>query len=385
MRIIYISIGHVAEGVRRKLEDKTLFLIQAGIDVELCWVDAGNVPEEMTNAESLPVSHRVAQKIGTWLFFWRFSVGVDQFNIYRTMHSFLKNKKFDFILMRYPVADYFLWRFIRRYPGKIVFEHNTIEEKELKIRQTHSFYYRYFFLGEKIFGKKVRQLAGGMIGVTPEITSWQTAIAGPKIPRTTVSNGIRVSRVSVRNGSSFKGNELNLLLLAGSEAPWHGVDILLNAFKRYSGDCKIHCYIAGNIASGLRKEAEMMDSVTLLPNQTGIELDRLVDQCHVGIGSLGFGDAFLVQASTLKVREYWSRGLPFLLGYEDVDLIQNTEMVPYYLRVQGDLDLREVVSFALRAYAIPDVSRRLRECAYKYIDYQLKVNAYVAFINSLIE
>jgi hypothetical protein len=42
MRILYISIGHVAEGVKQKLTDKAISLRDQGVDVIVCWV-ASNV------------------------------------------------------------------------------------------------------------------------------------------------------------------------------------------------------------------------------------------------------------------------------------------------------------------------------------------------------
>jgi hypothetical protein len=196
---------------------------------------------------------------------------------------------------------------------------------------------------------------------------------------------MEVARVPMRKGNPFTGKELNLLLLAGSAAPWHGVEVLLESMKHYRGDVKIRAYVAGNVAPETMVKAQGLNNVTLLPTQTGEALDQLVNYCHLGIGSIGFGNTFLKQASTLKVREYWSRGMPFILGYEDADLIDNPEMEPFYLRIEDThtLDITEVISFASRVYAIPDCEQKIRELAFRHIDYKVKASAYVKFFNSL--
>ena len=48
------------------------------------------------------------------------------------------------------------------------------------------------------------------------------------------------------------------------------------------------------------------------------------------VGSLGLHRIGLTEASTLKVREYWARGIPFLLSYEDTDHLETPEMSPFY-------------------------------------------------------
>lgn len=388
MKVLYISIGHVAAGVKQKLTDKAASLRDQGVDIAVCWVGSNVVVEREENHQvSIGVNQSRAISIGKLFFFWRLSVVFEQYKIYSTLYSHLQNQKFDFLLFRYPVADYFLWRFMSRFPGKVIFEHNTIEENELRIRQSGSFYYRYFLWGEQVFGKKVRSLARGLIGVTPEITRWQEKISNSLTPCCTITNGIDVTRVKERKENPYRGNELRLLLLAGSAAPWHGVDILLNSIDQYKGEIKVHCCIAGAILPELRDRIISIKNVSLLSDQTGEQLDRLIDECHIGIGSLGFKDSFLTQASTLKVREYWSRGLPFIVGYSDADLIDNQEMTPFYLKVNTEdrFAMEEVISFASRVYSIPHATQQMRKLAMDHIHYPIKAKAYAQFLKGLLK
>ncbi|HYG20170.1 MAG TPA: hypothetical protein VD816_14630, partial [Ohtaekwangia sp.] len=171
-------------------------------------------------------------------------------------------------------------------------------------------------------------------------------------------------------------------------APWHGTDILLNSLQAYSGPCKIHCYIAGNIPGNVQQRIQDFSRITWLPTQSGKALDDLVNKCHIGVGTLGLSEHFLRQACTLKVREYWSRGLPFIVGYDDVDLVENDAIQPFFLKVEIDagrqcFNLDEVVAFANRVYHTEGFSEEMRSLAIQHIDYRVKGKAYADFLRQL--
>ena len=75
-----------------------------------------------------------------------------------------------------------------------------------------------------------------------------------------------------------------------------------------------------------------------------------------------------------------------MISYEDADLINNTEMQPFFLRLEvknGIIDMNEVIGFAKKLYASGNVALQLRELAIRQIDYRVKAMQYVSFINSL--
>jgi glycosyltransferase involved in cell wall biosynthesis len=394
MKILYLILGAPTEGVKKKIYDKVAFLRKADADVSILIVlNADDALDTGNDAELLRIDNSSALFFSGMFFFWRLSILFEQRNIYRAVSAYLKNRHCDLILMRYPVADYFLHRFLKRVSTsiKVVFEHNTLELEELTLRSRDSFWYKYFLWGERWYGKKVRSAAAGLIGVTDEIRKSQLIQAGKNIPSVSISNGIDTSRVrpiSTRNAKV--PGDINLLFLAGSRAPWHGVDILLNSLKFYKGSTNFHCYIAGNIEEQLVAEARSIPNLTLLSHQSLTSLDELVDRCHIGVGSLALFRNNMKEACTLKVREYWARGLPFVIGYDDTDLVNSPAMQPFYLKVPiqqnehalfFDLDL--VASFAQRVSGIRDFHQTMRSLAVQHIGYPAKAEAYLSFFKSL--
>ena len=151
----------------------------------------------------------------------------------------------------------------------------------------------------------------------------------------------------------------------------------------------LHCYIAGRIETSLAQQARKMHNVTFLDHQTHEDLDRLAETCDIGIGSLALFRNQMQEACTLKVREYWARGLPFVLGYDDSDLINNKALEPFYLKLpmspseEPGVDLELVVSFARSVSRIENASLIMRTLALQQIDYSVKAYSYLNFLKGL--
>lgn len=386
MRIIYLVIDGSSVGVTKKLVDKIKFIKAEGIDIDLACTVSNPPTQTSDDFISIPVDYRISRYLGRKRIWWRLSVFVEQWETYRAVNQFLKKRKFELIFFRYPVADLFLWKLAIIYRNKIVYEHNTIELKELGLRKADSFWFKYFYYSEIWFGPSVRRMAKGIVGVTNEITKWQVNQTRRNVPHVTISNGIDVNRLKVRVDNPFDGSILNLLLLVGKEAPWHGIDKLINSIDSYNGECDIHCYVVGNLDAKTITKTDSNQRITLMPSQLGKELDDLIDRCHIGVSSLGMAN-FLSEACPLKTREYWSRGLPFVVGYDDVDLIGNSDMNPFYLNLNNLDDeyfnIEYILRFAEQVYKDPDVSQKMRNLAMNKIHYQIKAKQYASFFTLL--
>lgn len=393
MKILYLILGAPTGGVRKKIYDKAEFIRRAHGDLAIAVVLGDTEAYQVQNGDHLVrVNYSSARRFSRFRFFWRLTLFLEQEKTYRAIGAFLKSNRYDVILMRYPVADLFLYRFMKRFSRshKIIFEHNTLEREELKLRARGSSWYTYFLVNEQIFGGKVRVKASGVVCVTHEILHRQLSLSRRELPGVVISNGFDVKRVKMRSDFDQNPSVINLLFLSGTDAPWHGADILLNSLSAYAGGARIHCFIAGHLNESLIAKANSMDTVTLLSYQSQEHLDALADKCHVGIGSLALFRNEMKEACTLKVREYWARGIPFVLGYDDTDLMNNVQMQPYFLKVDvspGNLtiDLDLVVAFARKVLPIKGLQETLRSLAIEYISYDTRGRAYMNFFKSLCE
>lgn len=387
MRVAYIYIGAVTAGVHKKLLDKVSNMNSIPeINVQLFQV-ASSGTNELEN--TIDAQSTWATSLSKWPILWRLSILFQQQRTYSTIKKHFNGYPFDLIMMRYPGADFFLWYFLRSSNIKIVFEHNTLELEELKLRAQGSYWYKYFYWGERIFGKWTRGYAAGHIGVTKEIADRQAKLSKSRTPLCVISNGINLDRIPIRNGPPFqKGHQLNVLFLAGSEAPWHGIDILLNSIETYAHQDQVHCCIAGNVNAELKARISNMPNVVHCPTVVGPSLDKLIEESHVGIGSLALFGKQMREASTLKVREYWARALPFVIGHCDTDVMSCPEASVFCLNLEmdgstGEFDFQKVVTFASQVYADPKWKTYMQVSAKKHIDYRVKAAQYAEFLKLL--
>jgi hypothetical protein len=113
----------------------------------------------------------------------------------------------------------------------------------------------------------------------------------------------------------------------------------------------------------------------------GKELDTLFDQMDLGISSLGIHRVGLQEASVLKSREYFARGLPFVYAYSDSDL---NEEESYALRVHvretNHLNFEELVIFYEGTKQIPALGNVMRKEAIQKIDWAAKLEKLHDFV-----
>ena len=96
------------------------------------------------------------------------------------------------------------------------------------------------------------------------------------------------------------------------------------------------------------------------------------------------------EACTLKTREYTARGLPFIIGHRDPDLVSVPSDRRFFLSVPPDdspVDIDRVISFARSLNddeAVPALAKYMRAYAFAHLDWKPKVQRYVDFCESVL-
>jgi hypothetical protein len=224
-----------------------------------------------------------------------------------------------------------------------------------------------------------------LVGITNEITRYELSRCGnPQIPHITIGNGFDVQSVPERQAPLFSGTELDLLFVAHIGA-WHGLDRLLKGMSDYRGLVKIHLYIAGDgeVLSRLKvmvRDLGIQDQVFFVGFTSGKDLDSLFNHCHIAVGSLGLHQLGLHEASTLKLREYCSRGIPFIYECADPDF---PEDFPYSYIIPSDdsqLSISTVITFISCIYEDPTHPRKMREYAQRHLEWSEKMGQLKNFL-----
>lgn len=253
--------------------------------------------------------------------------------------------KYDLIILRYPNADFSFLTY--GFAHKTITEHHTDEIKELRL-YSNSIFNKARVVFTKLLDYYFLSRTRAIVGVTGEIARIQQAKQAQKNkPFFVFSNGISSKNVKKYTPKPLT-NSLDLIFVASSFAPWHGLEDLISFFRRSNLELSVNLTLVGEI----NKNQEALINSLSIPNlqikalglKNTQELDLLFDNAHLAISSLSLQTKVLKEACVLKTREYTSRGIPFIYGYKDVDFTGN-EAFAMFVDIQT-LSFKDLLDFA---------------------------------------
>ena len=233
---------------------------------------------------------------------------------YRWLHE--QSKHYDAILLRHSMYDPFRPDFVMKCRVPVFSVHHTLEVPEIigkknwstKLKKT----------GEAYWGARGIECSAGIIGVTNEIVEYEKKrinVSGK--PSYVYPNGIFYNETEIRNIIDRRSLDVpEILFVASSFSPWHGLDRLLNSLTEADGEFILH--LVGRVADK-DKMIALNDSRLVLHGLCDQDkISELSERAWVGLSSFALERKTMRQACTLKVREYLSRGVPVYAGYDDV-------------------------------------------------------------------
>ncbi len=376
-RLLYIYYGdfYVSSGVTAKLRG----LFNAFENENVDWVvfafnaKVKNITFENKNYYFLPTEDMKNQSM-----------------FYGELTKFILNSpSFDFTYFRYPLANKFLFEFLKMNPN-VIFEHNTKEiaetfqqglcfVKKFKFRFSPS-YFKLIYgtllkptVTEFYYGKKCLNIAKFGVAVTQEIAEYEMSRTRGYHCQV-VSNGVDVGRIRWYERKFVEGDCLMMLMLMNSNQIWHGLDLILDSFSKYKGD-KIKLCIVGNISKDMYDVAMKNPNVILTGFLEPEAFEQYVENAHIGIGSLSLFRINLEEASPLKVREYLASGLPVMVGYKDTDIesssLFKSKCIAYDLR-KDKIDWLIFYKNVMSLYKEQDLNKKLRNESESLLDFSVK-------------
>lgn len=204
-----------------------------------------------------------------------------------------------------------------------------------------------------------------------------------------INNGIQLEGLNIKKQN--KKNYLNLLSIA-NVAFWHGYDRIIKGLHEYyktypEKEVFYHCVGEGAELTNLKKltkELNLEKYVIFHGTKTGEDLDKVVDECDIALGSLGFHRSGLTGGSPLKAREYCARGIPFVIAYDDWDF---PETFPFVYRIPKDdspVDINQVIKWyesLIKEY--PNYSIEMRKYAEENLSWDAKMKPVIEKIKEL--
>jgi hypothetical protein len=320
-----------------------------------------------------------------------------------TEYIIAKNYKQDRIIMRYPLASPGLLELAKAFDGTIVFEHNTKEAEEVKLSIGRKNYARFslrpskffFWLSEKKLplyfennlAPKVFRYAHSGACVTSEIAAYEKKRCSDY--RTFVSsNFYNVNETALIKRSYDPGKEpLCVGMIVTTTAAWYGLERLIRSFSKVQKDFRL--LLAGidpdnSELKSLLSRYKITENFSALGKLPKERLNEFYSQVHVCLGSLALFKIGMNYASTLKVKESVSCGMPVAPGYFEEDFYNNPEFKPFYFQIpndNSDIDFVSLQEFTQQFYSDESKQQKLRDLAMKYLDVNVKVKQLVKNIS----
>lgn len=308
---------------------------------------------------------------------------------YKYIFKSVDLSKYDRIILRYPGAvNFSFFKFFNHYRGKIIIEYHSDPIGELKILE-EGILNPWRILIERLNSPKLLSRAIGMICVTNELEQKYQKQNKKYIPSVVISNGVDVRSVNFTGYQSVSDNELNLIFMASTFSPWHGLDRLLKGLILYDGNFRINLILIGNVESEqnlslMRKIKNPNIKIARTGQLTGDELDEVFKKSNLAVSSLAIFRNNISEACVLKSREYMAHGIPFIYAYDDVDLTGEEVFATKLSCDDKPLDMTEIISFALKISQRKDISEIMRDFAMRKLDWKKKVVKMYKFAESTL-
>lgn len=199
----------------------------------------------------------------------------------------------------------------------------------------------------------------------------------------TIQNGIDTD--SIRSRAFHPIKEKIIILGVAYLSYWHGYDRIIKGLNSYYRDSdsekkRVEFIIVGD--GECRKELEeyvinnhMEQWVHFAGIKTGPELDVYYDMADVGVAALGVHRKNTPIVSTLKSREYFAKGLPFLDSA--IDYVISDSVSKYCYKVPNDdseINIEEVICFAEKYKYSDEAHTVMREYASIFLDWKCQMS-----------
>ncbi len=321
-----------------------------------------------------------------------------QRNVYhRTVYQYFEkeNPEFDFIYFRYDNASSFISGLTKKYPGKIFFEHVTAETEEIKLYGNENplrlnlssvlgnLEFMWLPLWrEKIWGKSMRRNAAFGLCNSKDIANHEIKMAGGKYKTLIGGDAVKTSDYVLRAATPALENEFRMVFLKGAStsADFNGLDRLFKGIKNYKGKYKIKWFLHGkNLSSETKMIRELGLEEQVVPGAyiQREEAEQLMQVMHLGISAMGLHRKGIKGTTTIKAREYFARGIPFIFGHHDPDLSESQTAMKYCMEFEANdepIDFEKVMNWYLELSKDTGYPLQMRKFAENNLDYSVKMH-----------
>ncbi len=291
------------------------------------------------------------------------------------VNSLIDEMKPDYIYMRYPLANEHTVSFVKKHKNLIVeFQTKQFEEFEKSSPKLLNL--------EKQYCKEFLSNIDTISAVTKEIADYEKNISGKNIPTFIFTNGVDVS--SRPENDVLQEDIIHIAYVSMYAQYWQGIDRILYGISN-SNAKNIKLHFIGNVTDDVRSMINQLGLNNIVElhgvmDEKGI--DSILQKCSVGIGAMAVHRKGLKEAAAIKLRDYCSRGIPFVYSGDDSDFSTNLPFVHQYPLNDEPLDFSHIIKLA-KEHNNSESRKKIRDYALSHLDWNVKAEKIMSFLYSL--
>lgn len=361
MKGLYITPTDIVKynGVAKKILSQIKALKENNIDIELCYINiekediVRKIYKKNISLESYCYKkNKILKKIILNMYVY----------FYKKLKEYILKNNIEFVYIRYIYSGNYKFikflKILKRNGIKIILEIPTYPyDKELSSMGVMG---RIKLLQDKYYRNQLKNYADKIVTYSEDKNIYGISCIN-------ISNGIDLEEITLINKK--KKESINFISVSTCFF-WHGIDRFLYSLLQYrknGGKEKIKFHIVGEgsetpkLKKIIEENIELQDIVIFHGFKSGEELDEIYNNSDIALGSLGFHRINLEKGSTLKMREYCAKGIPFVVGYDDTSFSKD---LPFYYQVFNDeslLDIEKIIEWYKNLKITPEKIRKYAE------------------------
>lgn len=262
-------------------------------------------------------------------------------SVYQFIERFTEEQNIEIIYLRYLQTNPYLNNFLKNMKHskkKVVIEFPTIPyELELKGRVELE--------EDKIYRHKLKKY----VSYSTNFNGLKNVFGIASIP---IHNGINIEDIPLKIDNS---KQKTVFIAVATMNFWHGYDRFIKGLADYYRDNRkpeeVYLKLIGNGKEiprykDLVEINHLQKYVSFEGMKSGKELDEEFNEATVALGSIGMSRIGMESASPIKAKEYCARGIPIILGYNDMAFDRETSFLFRVPNDESHIKIEQLLSFS---------------------------------------
>lgn len=296
-------------------------------------------------------------------------------SIYGYIEEFVERQEIKMIFLRYSQTNVWLNKFLKNMKRKnkvVVIDFPTVPyDEEIKGR---------------VELEEDKAYRGGLKKYVEYSTNYNGLDTVFGIPSIKFHNGINLEDIPLKKETESK--DIRLIAVATMYF-WHGYDRLIRGMADYyniePGGQKVYLTLVGcgkevPRYEDLIRENRLEKYIKLVGIKKDEALSKEFDNADIAVGALGMFRKNMKEDSSIKTKEYCARGIPMVIGSNDLAFREELEFIYRVPNNNDNIDIYGILDFYAKYYKTGN-KNMIRNYAEKYLTWDIQFERLFAKIN----